>query len=173
MSLKHSTDFAFANWSSALPNQKEVSSGSVMFCEERDTVTWTTNRIVFCMGSLLCIAEVGIQASKRTIVETISATCYPNNGRPRFMLINWVMRLGRGAEVRNVTSVPPNASGDVVCWVPARICRLYLQTILVLPTLLISMLSMSLNTMLRRCALYISHEKGRPLSYGFSRRTGP
>ena len=115
MSLKHSTDFAFAKRSSKLPNQKEVSSGSVTFCEVRDTVTWTTNRIVFSMGSLVCIVEVGIQSSNRTIVETMSATCYPNNGKRKFMLVNWVMRLGGGAEVRNVTSVAPNESGDVVC----------------------------------------------------------
>ena len=115
MSLKHSTDFAFAKRSSKLPNQKEVSSGSVTFCEVRDTVTWTTNRIVFCMGSLLCIVEVGIQAINRTIVETMRANCYPNNGRQKSMLENSVMRLGGGAEVRNVTSVPPNESGDVVC----------------------------------------------------------
>ena len=115
MSLKHSTDFAFAKRSSKLPNQKEVSSGSVTFCEVRDTVTWTTNRIVFCMGFRPNIVEVGIQASNRTIVATMRANCYPNNGRQKSMLENWVMRLGGGAEVRNVTSVPPNESGDVGC----------------------------------------------------------
>ena len=159
--------------SELLPKQKMVLSGSAMSCAEQDMAILTMSHIAFYMGFPPCTVVVGTLTHYSTSVETLSVTCYLSNGKQRSMLATSAMLLGEGAEVKNAASVLPSESVAVVSWVPARICRLYLLTILVLLTHLISMLSMSLNTMLHRCELCISQGKGRRLFYGSSRRTGP